>query len=324
MQYTRLGHTGLQVSRLCLGTMNFGPETPESESHAIMDKALELGFNFFDTADVYGWKKGEGVTEQIVGRWFAADPSRRAKVVLATKVFGEMGEGPNQKRGLSALKIRQGCDNSLRRLKTDYIDLYQMHHIARETPWEEIWQAYEVLIQQGKVIYAGSSNFAGWHIATANHVAKRHNMLGLVCEQSKYSLACRYIEGEVIPACRYWGLGIIPWSPLDGGLLGGVLTKTDTARRDRETMRKRVEELRPTLEKWESFCKELGESPAHVALAWTLHNPAITAPIIGPRTMDHLTGALRALKIKLDAEAMRRLDAIWPGPGAEAPEYYAW
>jgi len=324
MQYTRLGRTGLEVSRLCLGTMNFGPETPEPDSHAIMDKALELGFNFFDTADVYGWKKGEGVTEQIIGRWFAANPARRAKVVLATKVFGEMGDGPNQKRGLSALKIRQGCDNSLGRLKTDYVDLYQMHHIARETPWEEIWQAYDVLIKQGKVIYAGSSNFAGWHIATANAAAAKHNMLGLVSEQSKYSLASRHIEGEVLPACKYYGLGVIPWSPLDGGLLGGVLTKSDTARRAREGTQKRIAELRPTLEKWESFCKELGESPAHVALAWTLHNPVITAPIIGPRTMDHLTGALRALEIKLDPDEMNKLDTIWPGPGAEAPEYYAW
>lgn len=324
MQYTQLGRTGLKVSRLCLGTMNFGPETSEGDSHAIMDKSLELGFNFFDSADVYGWKKGEGYTEQIVGRWFAQGGGRRENVILATKVYGDMGDDPNRSRGLSAWKIRQGCDNSLRRLQTDYIDLYQMHHIARETPWEEIWQAYDVLIKQGKVIYAGSSNFAGWHIADANHEARKRNLMGLVCEQSKYSLACRHIEGEVLPACKHFGLGVIPWSPLDGGLLGGVLGKLEKGRRSSEHMRKRVDAMRPTLEKWEGFCKELGEQPAHVALAWTLHHPAVTAPIIGPRTMDHLTGSLRAVEIKLDAERMKQLDTIWPGPGKEAPEFYAW
>src|SRR3984957_1415300 len=156
MQYTRLGRTGLKVSRLCLGTMNFGPHSPESDSHAIMDKALEVGINFFDTADVYGWKKGEGVTEQIVGNWLSQGGGRRENVIIATKVFGDMAKESRDhvmKRGLSALKIRRGCENSLKRMKTDYIDMYQMHHIARETPWEEIWQAMEVLIQQGKIIY---------------------------------------------------------------------------------------------------------------------------------------------------------------------------
>src|SRR2546423_148544 len=226
MQYTTLGRTGLKVSRLCLGTMNYGPHATESESHAQMDKAHELGINFFDTADVYGWKKGEGVTEQIVGSWFAQGGGRREKTILATKVHGDMDLDPNDitmKRGLSALKIRRACDNSLKRLKTDYIDLYQMHHIYRSTPWDELWDAFENLVRQGKVIYIGSSNFAGWDIATAQAAAKERHFLGLVSEQSKYSLMTRNVEQEVLPACQHYGLGVIPWSPLGGGILGGAL-----------------------------------------------------------------------------------------------------
>ncbi len=327
MKYTSLGRTGLKVSRLCLGTMNFGPHTPESESHGIMDKALELGINFFDTADVYGWKKGEGVTEQIVGRWFAKGGRRRENTIIATKVYNDMDLDPadlTMKRGLSAVKIRRACDASLQRLRTDYIDLYQMHHIAREAPWDEVWQAMEVLVQQGKIIYVGSSNFAGWHIVQANEAASRRNFLGLVCEQSKYSLACRSVELEVLPACKRYGVGMIPWSPLDGGLLGGVLQKADTGRRAGEGMQKYIEKMRTQLQAWETYCKEMGEKPADVALAWLAANPVVTAPIIGPRTMDQLTGSLRALEINLNEASMKRLNEIWPGPGGEAPEAYAW
>jgi aryl-alcohol dehydrogenase-like predicted oxidoreductase len=323
MEYTQLGRTGLKVSRLCLGTMNFGPQATEADSFAIMDKALELGINFFDTANVYGWKTGEGVTENIVGRWFAQGGGRRAKVVIATKVYGRMGDWPNTSR-LSALHIRQACEESLTRLQTDHIDLYQMHHVDRSTPWEEIWQALEVLVQQGKVIYTGSSNFAGWHIARAQESARSRRFLGLVSEQSLYNLKDRMIELEVLPACAAYGLGIIPWSPLAGGLLGGVLQKIEAGRRAEKDTQKEVEEMRPQLEAWEAFCKELGEKPADVALAWLLHNPVVTAPIIGPRTLDQLTGSLRALEIKLDEAALKKLDEIWPGPGGEAPEAYAW
>src|SRR5512144_643209 len=193
MDYTQLGRTGLKVSRLCLGTMNFGPLTTEPDSWAIMDKALDLGINFFDTANVYGWKTGEGWTEQIIGRWLAQGGGRREKVVLATKVYGEMGEWPNE-MCLSALHIRRACEDSLRRLRTDHIDLYQMHHIDRLTPWEEIWQAMDVLVQQGKVVYVGSSNFAGWHIAKAQELAKSRHFVGLVSEQSLYNLKDRTIE----------------------------------------------------------------------------------------------------------------------------------
>ena len=230
MEFTQLGRTGLKVSRLCLGTMNFGPQTSEKDSFAIMDRALEMGINFFDTANVYGWKTGEGVTEQIVGRWFAQGGGRREKVVIATKVFGRMGDWPNTSR-LSALHIRQAVEGSLQRLQTDHIDMYQMHHIDRLTPWEEIWQAMETLVQQGKVIYVGSSNFAGWHIAQAQEAAKARHFAGLVSEQSLYNLKDRMIELEVIPACKAYGLGLIPWSPLAGGLLGGVLQKIKEGRR---------------------------------------------------------------------------------------------
>ena len=323
MEFTQLGRTGLKVSRLCLGTMNFGPLTEEKDAFAIMDKALELGINFFDTANVYGWKTGEGVTEQIVGRWFAQGGGRREKVVIATKVYGHMGDWPNQEK-LSALHICQAVEGSLKRLQTDHIDLYQMHHVDRLSPWEEIWQAMEVLVQQGKVIYVGSSNFAGWHITQAQEIAKARHFMGLVSEQSLYNLDARMVELEVLPACKAYGLGVIPWSPLGGGLLGGVLEKIDKGRRTSDEMKKRIEENRPKLEAWEKYCKELGEQPADVALAWLLHNPVVTAPIIGPRTNDQFTGSLRALEIKLDEAALKKLDEIFPGPGGAAPEAYAW
>ena len=323
MKFSQLGRTGLQVSKICLGTMNFGPQTTEDDAFAMMDKALDLEINFFDTANVYGWKIGEGVTENIVGRWFAQGGGRREKVVLATKVYGRMGNWPNQSR-LSALHIRQACEESLKRLQTDHIDLYQMHHIDRNSPWEEVWQAMETLVQQGKVIYVGSSNFAGWQIAKANEAASRRNFIGLVCEQSLYNLADRMVELEVIPSCRDYGLGLIPWSPLAGGILGGILDKVSKGRRTSDNAKKNIEKHRPQLEAYEAFCQEIGEQPADVALAWLLQNKDVTAPIIGPRTMDQLTGCLRSLEIKLTKDMLKKLDEIWPGPGGEAPEAYAW
>jgi len=323
MEYAHLGRTGLEVSRLCLGTMNFGPLTSEEDSFAIMDQALELGINFFDTANVYGWKTGEGVTEQIVGRWFAHGGGRRQKVVIATKVYGHMGDWPNEQR-LSALHIRQACEQSLKRLQTDHIDLYQMHHIDRNAPWEEVWQAMQVLVQQGKVIYVGSSNFAGWHIAQANEAARVRSFIGLVSEQCLYNLKDRMVELEVLPACKAYGLGVIPWSPLSGGILGGALKKVQEGRRAEKNRQEDIVKYHLQLKAWEAFCQELGEKPADVALAWLLANPAVTAPIIGPRTLEQLTGSLRALKIKLNKAALKNLDEIWPGPGGEAPEAFAW
>lgn len=323
MEYADLGRSGLKVSRLCLGTMNFGPLTSEGDSFAIMDKALELGINFFDTANVYGWHLGRGVTEEIIGRWLAQGGGRREQIVLATKVYGRMGDRPNE-RGLSAYHVRRACEESLRRLQTDHIDLYQMHHIDRETPWEEIWQAMEQLVREGKILYVGSSNFAGWHIAQAQAAAAARRFMGLVSEQSLYNLSARMIELEVIPACRAYGLGLLPWSPLGGGLLAGALQRAREGRRASEDTQEAAEKHRAQLEAYESLSRELGEKPADVALAWLLQNPAVTAPIIGPRTLEQLEGSLRALEIELSDDLPARLDEIWPGPGGEAPEAYAW
>ncbi|HUP84511.1 MAG TPA: aldo/keto reductase [Acidimicrobiales bacterium] len=319
MNHRKLGRTGLKVSPLCLGTMNFGPRTPQDEAFAIMDEALEHEINFFDTANGYGG----GETEQIIGRWFAQGGGRREKIVLATKVYGGRDPWPNTNR-LSAFHIRRACEDSLRRLQTDHIDLYQMHHIDRDTPWDELWQAMDLLVAQGKVVYVGSSNFAGWYLAQANEAAARRNSLGLVSEQSLYNLAARTVELEVLPAAKAYGMGVLPWSPLSGGILGGVLEGGSGGRRSGEGFEARVEKMRPQLEHWEKFCADRGEGPADVALAWLLKNPVVTAPIIGPRTLDQLNGALAALDIDLDDDAVKQLDQIFPGPGGAAPEAYAW
>ncbi len=345
MQYTTLGRTGLKVSRICLGTMNFGTVTDEKTSFAIMDRALELGINLFDTADFYGDPLGHGRTEEIVGRWLKAD-GHRDKVVLATKLYATMGSGVND-RGLSAYHIRAACQGSLKRLQTDHIDLYQVHHIDRgirslpelrnigrteefdlkprfsggyETPWEEIWQGMERLILLGDIIYAGSCNLPAWNIALANAAAERRNLLGLVSEQSIYSLSSRMVELEVIPACRALGLGLLPYSPLGGGLLGGALKKASEGRRASLIPGARME----AVERYERLCAGRGLPPANVALAWLLSNPAVTAPIIGPRTVEQLESAAGALDIALSSEDLAELDKIWPGPGGEAPEAYAW
>jgi NDP-hexose 2,3-enoyl reductase len=328
MDYTHLGRTGLSVSRLCLGTMNFGPKTSEEDSHSIMDRALELGVNFFDTANVYGWQRGEGVTEQIIGRWVAQGGGRRDKVVLATKVYGDMGDWPNE-RGLSARHIIAACDASLRRLQTDWIDLYQMHHVDRSTPWDEIWQAMEILVAQGKVRYVGSSNFAGWHLAKANEAARQRHFLGLVSEQCIYNLMSRAVELEVLPAAEDYGVGIIPWSPLHGGLLGGAIRKLADGTGSRSTegrSKEGLEEHRTAIEAYEKLCADLGEDPANVALAWLLSRPAVTAPIIGPRTAEQLDGTLRALEIELTEGVLTQLDELFPpvGSGGPGPEAWAW
>lgn len=323
MQYTHLGRAGVQVSRLCLGTMNFGPYTPEAESFAIMDRALELGINFFDTANVYGGDLGRGATEELLGRWLAQGDGRRDRIVLATKVYGPMSDAMNGGR-LSAYHIRRACEESLRRLQTDHIDLYQMHHIDRNTPWEEIWQAMEQLVREGKITYVGSSNFAAWNIAHANCIAQQRHFLGLVSDQSIYSLRNRHIELEVLPVCKAFGLAAIPWSPLGGGLLSGILEGEKTGRRARPQLQASAEKLRPQIEQYEALCREIGHAPADVALAWVLHNPVVTSPIIGPRTLEQLEQNVGALEITLSQETLETLNAIWPGPGNQAPEAYAW
>lgn len=322
MEYTQLGKSGLKVSRLCLGTMNFGTRTSDSDSFRIMNRAVEDGINFFDTANVYGRAKGFGTTESIIGKWFAEDPERRDKVVLATKVYGDSDSWPNHSK-LSALAIRRACEQSLRRLQTDHIDLYQMHHIDRLTPWEEIWEAFEVLRTQGKVIYIGSSNFAGWNIAQAQESAKNRHVPGLVSEQALYNLLERRNELELIPALEEYGLGLIPWSPLAGGLLGGISEAGVGDRRHSPQARDLYEKKSEQIKQYEAACKDFGEQPGRVALAWLLSKPYVTAPIIGPRTFEQLETATAALDLRLTEAQVAILEEIFPSPG-RAPEAYAW
>ena len=322
MKFTNLGRSGLSVSRLCLGTMNFGPETDEASAHAIMDAALANGINFFDTANRYGAPQ-HGRTEEIMGRWFAKGGGRRAKVVLATKLYGEMDAWPNNK-WLSALNIRRACDASLKRMQVDFIDLYQMHHIDRSTPWPEIWQGLELLVAQGKIIYTGSSNFAGWHLAQAQAAAAARNFMGLVSEQALYNLVVRDLEREVIPAAINYGIGILPWSPLNGGLLGGVLKKErDGKRRLEGRAQESFEKIRPQITAYEELCADIKQEPGDVALAWLLQQPGVTAPIIGPRTLAQLEAALVAEQLELSAQVLAKLDAIFPGYKT-SPEDFAW
>lgn len=328
MDYTQLGRTGTSVSRIVLGTMNFGDRTSEEESFAIMDRALELGVNFFDTANAYGGSAGRGATEEIIGRWFAARPGVRDDIVLATKVHSPMvaptaeGDRPNA-RGASAWQVRREAIGSLRRLQTDRIDLYQFHHIDRHISWPELWQAMEVLVARGEVVYTGSSNFAAWNIAQANEIAQQRHFLGLVSEQSLYNLAQRSIELEVIPAAQNYGLGILPWSPLSGGLLSGGSSDANARSNTGRAAEMRAQH-RDQVDAYELFAKERGWAPSALGLAWLLHQSGVTGPIIGPRTVAQLESAVSALEITLSADDLRALDEIFPGPGGQAPEAYAW
>lgn len=326
MDYTHLGRTGTSVSRIVLGTMNFGDRTTEADAFAIMDRAIELGVNFFDTANGYGGSAGRGATEEIIGRWFAARPGVRDDIVLATKVHSPMvnptpeGDVVNA-RGASAWQVRREAIGSLRRLQTDRIDLYQFHHIDRHISWAELWQAMEVLVAQGVVVYTGSSNFAAWNIAQANEIAQQRHFLGLVSEQSLYNLTQRSIELEVIPAARNYGLGILPWSPLGGGLLSGGSTDSNARSAGLASARAKRQ---GQLESFERFASERGWTPSALGLAWLLHQPGVTGPIVGPRTVAQLESAVSALEIRLSDDDLRALDELFPGPGGQAPEAYAW
>ncbi|RXZ73347.1 aldo/keto reductase [Agromyces albus] len=319
MTYAHLGRSGLLVSRLGLGTMNFGYTIDEAASFDIMDAAVDAGINYFDTADVYGgpqtpdMAKGYGISEEVIGRWMQRS-GHRDDIVLATKVYQPMGLGPNDRR-LSAYHIRRACEASLRRLQTDHIDLYQMHHVDRATPWEETWQAMEQLVREGKISYVGSSNFAAWDVALAQSIASARHFLGLTSEQSLYNLAIRATEMELIPALRHLGIGLIAYSPLHAGLLTGALSRGSDD--------PRVEAHRDQLEAYEALARELGAKPSDVALAWLLRNPTLSTAIVGATSTDELRANLGGLSLRLDDEAVARLDQIWPGPG-EAPQAYAW
>ena len=319
MTYRQLGRSALKVSQLCLGTMNFGPRTSEAESFGILGAAVEAGINFIDTANQYGGRLGVGTTETILGKWLAEDRGRRDRIVLATKVHEPMSDDIND-RGLSARHIQMACDASLKRLQVDHIDLYQMHHIDRLAPPEEIWQAMDRLIAQGKITYVGSSNFPGWKIAQLNE--KAGSRLGLVSEQSLYNLIERRAEMEVLPACREYGVGVIAWSPLAGGLLAGKAA-ADTGRRQTDDMKRAAAARADQLSRFAGLCADLGETQSAVALAWLLHQPGMTSAIIGPGSLEQLTSVRHAPEIRLDAEVLAKIDAIFPAVGP-APEAYAW
>jgi NDP-hexose C3-ketoreductase / dTDP-4-oxo-2-deoxy-alpha-D-pentos-2-ene 2,3-reductase len=323
--YTQLGRTALKVSRLCLGTVNFGVRVDEPEGHKIMNVALDHGINFFDTANMYGWGEYHGYAEDTIGRWFKLGGQRRDNVVLATKVGWALG-GPNN-GGLSARHIVKACEDSLRRLHTDWLDLYQMHVLDRTAPWEEIWQAMEMLVGQGKVRYVGSSNFAGWNLVAAQESANRRNFLGIVSEQCLYNLVKRHVELEVIPAARAYGIAVLPWSPLHGGLLGGVLRKVQDGSASKSVQGRAaagLEEHRSAVEEYEKFCAELGDDPAQTGLSWVLSRPGVTSAVIGPRTVDQLEGALAAVQKILSDECLSRLDEIFPPIGSGGPAPEAW
>lgn len=334
MRYTNLGRSKLSVSRVCLGTMHFGGYTSQEEAFKIMDRCLEMGINFFDTANVYGGAGGRGKSEEIIGNWFSQGGGRREQVVLATKVYGQMTSqpGPNETNGISAYKVRKHAADSLRRLQTDHIDLYQVHHIDREISAEEFWGTFDRLIANGDVLYMGSSNFPGWGLAKHQMEAWQRGSVGFISEQSMYNLLCRYPELEVFPAARHFGIGIIPYMPLAGGLLTGKLQAAQGSRTS-QVEREYGITLEPgntQFQEYSALCREIGEKEHVVAIAWTLANPAVASPIIGIRKVEHLDGLDRAAELELSPEVLKRLDEIFsinkgrdllPGP---APEAYSW
>lgn len=326
MQYTHLGRSGMRVSRLCLGTFNFGTVTDEKEAFRIMGAALDAGINFFDTANHYPDFVNCGRTEEFIGRWFSQGNGRRENTIIATKVYQPMedpADGPNNEPGLSAYKIRRHIEGSLKRLQTDHVELYQMHHIDRRASWDEVWEAFGRARQQGKIDYVGSSNFAAWHLTMAQAAARARNMLGLVSEQHRYNLDCRLPELEVLPAALAQGIGILPYHPFAGGLLAGNLAHPPKGSR-REGFADVYKRRKKTLDAYSDLCRELGESEATVAVAWLLAQPAVTSVIIGPRTLDQLIGNIRAVEVVLNDEVVTRLDSLFPGPGGAAPEAYSW
>ncbi|TCC01557.1 aldo/keto reductase [Kribbella soli] len=327
-----LGRSGVRVSPIALGTMNFGPVTPEDEAHTILDAATDAGVNLIDTADVYGADANrtiaddsaeKGLTERIIGNWLAKHPGRRDQIVLVSKAYGRMGPGVNDLH-LSSVHLRRACDASLRRLRTDHLDVFMLHHVDRSTSWDEIWETLSDLRQAGKIRYAGTSNFAAWQLVQGQEAAARRDLLGIVVEESIYNLMERAVELEVLPACTSYGIGVMPYSPLNSGLLAGILSKSDKAARS-ESSRATSNLIthREKLERYEKLCRDFGHSPAVVAQAWLCHQPAVVAPVVGARTVQHLQDGIAAAELTLPRDVLAALDEIFPGPGT-APEAYAW
>lgn len=334
MKYTTLGKSKLEVSHVCLGTMHFGSRTSEEDSFKIMDKALDMGINFFDTANVYGGDGGRGRSEEIIGKWMK-DRGTRDEIVLATKVYGNMRDSniPNEKGGISTYKVRKHVDDSLQRLQTDRIDLYQVHHIDRDITPEEFWGTFERTINDGKVLYMGSSNFPGWGLVTHQLQAMQRGSMGFISEQTMYNLVCRYPELEVLPAAKALGIGVIPYMPLAGGLLTGKKKSVEGSRTNQVENEYGIHlgDSNRQMADFSALCAELGEKEHVVAIAWTLAHPAVDSPIVGVRTIDHLDGLDRAAELELGDESLKRLDEIFdPNKGRPlrvgkvAPEAYAW
>lgn len=334
MNYTYLGRSNMEVSRICLGTMHFGSRTSEEESFRIMDRALDLGINFFDTANVYGGSGNQGRTEEIIGRWMQQGSGRRDRVVLATKVYGNMtgGQEPNEKGGISTYKVRKHVEGSLRRLQTDHIDLYQVHHIDRRISAEEFWGTFDRLIHAGQVLYMGSSNFPGWGLAKFQMQAWQRGSVGLVSEQTLYNLVNRYPELEVLPAAQEFGISLIPYMPLAGGILTGKLSSVSGSRTAQveEEFGIKLDQSNAQFREFSALCRDLGERENVVAIAWTLANPAVASAIVGIRTVEHLDGLERAAELQLSPETLARLDEIFNiNKGRKlrsggAPEAYSW
>ncbi|MEM1108407.1 MAG: aldo/keto reductase [Planctomycetota bacterium] len=335
MKHTNLGASTLSVSRVCLGTMHLGGRTDEAESFAVMDRALEMGINFFDTANVYGFPKERGLTETIIGRWLAQDPARRERIVLATKVYNNMneGDGPNRRQGFSAYRVRRHLEDSLRRLQTDHVDLYQVHHIDRNVTLEEFWGTMDRHQDDGKFLYAGASNFTGWGLAQYQAAARARGRLGFVSEQSMFSLLCRYAELEVLPSSDAHGIGVIPYMPLAGGLLSGNVDIVEASRTAQVAAEYGIE-AGPGNSKLKAFAElagDLGVRPHSLAIAWVLSRPAVASAIVGVRTVKHLDGLAEATELELSNEVTAKLDELFPPSagrplrvGRGAPEAYAW
>jgi aryl-alcohol dehydrogenase-like predicted oxidoreductase len=316
MNYRFLGKTGLKVSEFCLGAMTFGREASEQVSRQILDRFVEAGGNFIDTADVYSW----GVSEEVVGRWLKG--RRRDDLVIATKVRFPMGQGPNDV-GLSRKHVLSAIDASLRRLGTDYVDLYQVHSWDSATPLEETLSTLDGLVRSGKVRYVGASNFGGWQLQKAIDTSRQRGWEVFSSLQPLYNLLDRSTEWELLPVCRNEGLGVICWSPLRGGWLSGKYRRGMTA--PPENTRVKIAEEQGWSESWSAYnnertwsildelfavAKEVGKTPAQVALNWLLQRPGVTAPIVGARTMKHLEDNLGATGWSLDGEAMARLNEV--------------
>ncbi len=315
MKYTRLGSTGLKVSRICLGTMTYGSKKwrewvlEEEESRPFIKRALELGINFFDTADMYSL----GVSEEIVGRALKDFGPSRDRVVIATKVFNPMGDDPNQ-RGLSRKHIVHAVEDSLRRLGTDYIDLYQIHRFDYHTPIEETLEALSDVVREGKALYIGGSSMFAWQFAKMLYVAEQMGLTRFVSMQNHYNLIYREEEREMIPLCREEGIGLIPWSPLARGFLAGNRSPEDYG----ETIRAKTDDYAQKLyyqpsdfkvvERVGEVARKRGVSNAQVALAWVLAQPGVTSPIVGASKMQHLEDAVAALQIQLETTEMRQLE----------------